>query len=200
MSSDFTQQILSAGVAAVEAYLKCAGPGFAEDSVGERSLSTFMAIELHNRYAMHAVPEARYTDLAKHLHIEMDKERKRSLLGLHADIALYDGGRPVALIELKILSDGKDKLGELARDLKKGDPAKLSETIPVYAAALICQTEKQKTLDEQTRRVEQAAGRSMEYSVPTPTIMPTDSAEKWHWCFGCVQRSDRAAIGAAASA
>ena len=46
MNEAIVSEIPAAGVAAIRTYLECASPGFNEDSVSERSLSAFMALQL----------------------------------------------------------------------------------------------------------------------------------------------------------
>jgi len=174
--------INKAGVAAINTYLECAGAGFSEDSVSERSLSAFMALQLHNLAGLHAIPEVPYTRMVDDLQMKIEEPARAQIVGLRADIGLYDSGQPVAVVELKILSCGSDALFEFARDLRKGDPVSLSKRIRIYATALICQTVG-RSLDDQKVWVEKGIGQPLRYS----STEPTSTGQNWQWCFGCTE-------------
>jgi hypothetical protein len=187
MARDIVSEILGAGVAAIKTYLECAGPGFNEDSVSERSLSAFMALQLYKRSGLHTIPELFYTRIVDDLQMTVKEPERTRIANLRADIAIYDDSRqPVAVVELKVFSDGKDALPEFARDLHKGDPASLSRLIPIYATALICQTER-RSLDEQKAWIEKGIGQSLSYS---PAAL-TATGQGWEWCFGCAEQRQR---------
>ncbi|MCL5669743.1 MAG: hypothetical protein M1423_00340 [Acidobacteria bacterium] len=181
MDADTVSAIFNAGLVAVDNYRECYGPDFREDGVSERSLSAMMALQLHES-GFNAPPEALYTQIVDHLHMPIDEAARTRIRQLRADIALYKDGQPKAVIELKIISDG-DRLAEFARDLFKGDPVFLSERLPVYAVALICET-KNRTLDQQKAWVDVSVGQPLSYS----RTMLTSTGEGWKWCFGCARR------------
>ena len=138
---------------------------------------------------MHAIPEAPYTRIVNHLHMAIEEPERTKILALHADVGLYDDNRRrTAVIELKIFSDGKDALDEIATDLHKGDPVSVGKQIPVYGAGLICQTE-DRLLDEQKASIEKGIGQPLRYS----STESTGTGEGWEWCFGCTvaQNSNR---------
>jgi len=181
-------EILDAGVAAVKTYMEWTGPGFNEDSISERSLCALMALQLYKRSGLHAIPEVSYTRIVDDLRRTIGKAERTQILGEFADIALYDENRqPFALVEVKIFSDGKDELRKFATDLHKGDPVSLDRRIPIYAAALICETEHPlRSLDDQKEWIERGIGQPLRYS---PTEQ-TGTGQGWKWCFGCTERQN----------
>jgi hypothetical protein len=185
---DVVSEILDVGMAAIKTYMECVGGGFNEDSVSERSLSALMALELYKQSGLHAIPEAPYTRIVDDLHMKIEEPERTQMVGLHADIALYhDNRQPLAVVELKIFSDGKDPLPQFARDLNKGDPMSLDRRIPIYAAALICETEHPlRSLDDQKEWIERGIGQPLRYS---PTEQ-TGTGQGWKWCFGSTERQN----------
>jgi len=180
--------IHKAGLLAVETYITCAGPGISEDSAHEKSLSAFMALHLHHVLGIQARPECPYTQIVKDLDMSPDRLSLNAIQLLTADIALYENGLPVAVIELKVFTDSKAMLPRFCNDLRKGDLVRLCERVPVYAVALICQTERRK-LGEQKAWIERGVGRQLTYSQTQVTKTDSVSGEKpWEWCFGYVER------------
>lgn len=137
---------------------------------------------LHRLLGLRLTNEEPYTRIAKRLGVSDDEPMLLAVEQCKADIAVYDIERPVAVIENKILSDGKRSLAAFAWDLRKGDAINLSKRVPVYAIALICETETG-NLESQKQWIEQRLGRSLNYSKEEKTRAPD---EYWQWCFGCV--------------
>jgi hypothetical protein len=177
---NISSQIFQAGRLAVDDYINVSGI-LREDAIPERSLSVHMAIHLHRLLGLRAPNEEPYTRIAKHFGISDGDPRLLQVEQWKADIALYDQNKPVAVIENKILSDGKRSLSAFAWDLCKGDPVNLSERVPIYAVALICETE---TTNGDLKWVERGLHRPLIYSEEICTRAPN---ETWKWCIGCIR-------------
>jgi hypothetical protein len=179
-----TSTILAAGVSAVQSYVECAGAIAREDSIHERSLTAHLAMQLHRLSGLHAPTEVLYTRIIDDLGMAADPTTRILLELRSADIALYDDGKPIALVEAKILSDGKRALPQFFSDLQKGDPVKLSERLPIYAVALVCETTS-RNVEQQQEWIKKASGDlRLQYSEPVPTC----TGETWKWFFGCASR------------
>jgi hypothetical protein len=186
---DLVQSLLEAGSKGLRHYLDCAGKN-REDAVPERGLCARIAIQLHETLELEAPIEEPYSDLIGKLGIPMDAPLNVLVEGLKADIAAYRKGVPLAVIEVKVFTDTRDKIGDFARDLRKGDLFKLGDHVPILGLALICETRRR--LTAQIERIGKSMGMSLICSAPTQTR----SGEDWSWCFACIPFGPSAQIAA----
>ena len=174
---EIKEAILSAGTEAIKTYRDISGGKF-DNEVHERFVSSLMAVEMHKRLACIIKVEQQYTQIADDLELRLDRETRRRITGLATDIAVYDGQRPVAVIEVKI-HDESHEAGSIRDDLHKGDIINLCKQVEVYAGAMVCQVANQ-DLAARKQELEGITGCHWIYADP---ITARDGY--WHWCFGC---------------
>ena len=119
---DITNDILEAGIRAVEMYAKISGSE-QEDGTPERFISSPMATYLPRQTRIQA--EVDYEKLADDLRSKLRAKQRRRLQRLLADIVVYEGCVPAAIIEVKKLAYN-NPFKSIRNDLKKGHPGKLS--------------------------------------------------------------------------
>lgn len=177
---DLTGDIRRAGERAVKMYATMIGSALAreqqEDGTPERFISSAMAIYLRREKGINVCVERDYEKLARQLRLRLGKRARTRLQNLRADIAVYDGGKPAAIIEVKKLAYfdvHKSVLG----DLRKGDPGMLGRRLDVYAAIFVCETGK-RDLRDQMERLEQKTGLRFE-----PPKGVWSKSRKWRWGF-----------------
>jgi hypothetical protein len=142
---------------------------------------------LHKRLGFNAPAEIKYSSVVADLGIIPTAQEREHFLGLTVDVALYDNGRPVALIEAKKFSDGNDKpakFAELRRDLDKMQQLRAKAEVRVFGVAVICETERL-NLANMKLLVEREVGGKFHFSFE----QLTHTGEGWQWCIGCVERS-----------
>jgi len=169
--------ILTAGTDAVNVYKEISGSG-QDNEVPERFMTSLMAVSLRKTIGLLAKAERQYTQIAEDLGLELDAESRRRIIGLSADIALYDGALPAAVIEAKRL-DERTTAESVRFDMHKGDPFSLRKRVQVFLAVMVCEVEGE-VLAVRKAALERATGCRWQYSY---SVLARDG--QWHWCFGC---------------
>ena len=177
---DISDSILNAGDHAVQQYLEISGLRGKEDTVPEIFLSCAMAIRLPTLLAVTVRVEQDYKQLAHDLNLATTAETDNQLERLRADIAVYENGRPSAIIEVKKFAES-GKVSALRDDLMKGDCVSLRQHINVHGAFLVCETSKQ-TMTRRQNILQTELDKPIQFSGPYES-----AARGWTWCFGCVR-------------
>lgn len=177
---EITEQILLSGVRAIRRHTEMARPKH-DNKVPERFITSLMATCLYDYVPTRIVKlEQQYVDVANDLGIAMMPEARQAVLGLSADIGIYEGLRPTCLIEVKKFDEGCP-VRCIKEDLDKGDPIGLSAHVGVYAGVMVCETPNAR-LDARKRELEQIDDSRWTFS---SSIQSVD--RNWFWCFGCGQ-------------
>jgi hypothetical protein len=173
------------GTDAVIKYRKQRAIRKAETAIPEGCLSLYIASKLISDCQQDARVEASYPKILEQLGAS-GADITRKFGGQRADFAIYDHDVPSAVIEIKIIDEGRPPAGVI-NDWKKivllqnrlrssGRPIVFG-----YIGALVCDTARRlsaRTIDE--------LGRTLELSVPPGTETEALSGG-WNWRFVCIK-------------
>ena len=176
---DISHYILEAGDRAVEEYMHISGRRENEDAIPEVFLTCVMALQLHKLLAVIVQIERDYKKLAEDLGYSLVPKNAEKLDRLRADIAIYENGRPSAIIEIKKFAES-GRSSDLRNDLAKGDCINLKQQIDVYGAFLICETSQ--TMAQRRSLLRRKLRKPISFSK-----RHNSSAGGWTWCFGCAR-------------
>jgi hypothetical protein len=154
-----------------------------DNEVPEYFLGCFIALGLYERFQCGVRLEHLFTDVATILGVPRSSELTNKIGGQRADVALYEDGFPLAIIELELLDEVHPLVNIEADALKVRRLGEICK-VPGYIGVLICETTA--SLEEQTQRLETALQRKVHSGA---TQSSRDG--KWRWCFGCSLVSDR---------
>ncbi len=107
------EALVTAGTEAVLTYRRISGIQ-QDNETPEIFLGGFVAPQIFNALGLHAHVERSYTLIANELGAPIDAGMIRTIGGYRADLALYDDGSPVAIIEFKIMDDGVNPAAVIA--------------------------------------------------------------------------------------
>jgi hypothetical protein len=128
------EAIIRYGTEAVLEYGKMSGIE-AENVIPEKCLVVFMASRFIDELRWCAKREVSNTVMLKELGHQGDPDLIRDLGGYHADIAIYDGVTPKAIIEAKkVLS--KSDIGCVKRDMEKLQKFTKRVSVPSFLGLL----------------------------------------------------------------
>lgn len=173
---EITNALIEFGTEAVLRYRTISG--LHDNWVPEVFLGGFIAPRLYDRLSCPVHIERYYTTIAKELGADSTPDLVNEFGGQRADVAIYQDGRPRAIIELKIF-DERRRPASVADDLAKAE--KLAELggLLAYVGVMICETSTA-GLELRIKNLEDSLSRKVY------TAYPQQSRDgKWRWCFGC---------------
>ncbi len=181
---DIRHAIVEVGTQAVNHYRQ--RPAIEDETrIPENALSLFMASELITQYNLHARVEVPYPRILNSLGIT-GSDVTPKFGGQRADIAVYKEKRPVAVVEVKIVDEGRKLSGVVGdwgkiRLLQQYVADKAGMPLDGYVAAVVCDTNK--PAEQTIVEMEQALGsKTIESGQKTATL-----AGGWGWRFVCVK-------------
>jgi hypothetical protein len=113
----FSRSIVDHGSAAVKTYKRISGIEF-DNRLPEVFLGGSIARGIHDDFKVHVRVECYFTEMARNLGQAVDLDLVSEMGGWRADVAVYERGKPTAIIELKIYDEARPA-GLVLRDLTK---------------------------------------------------------------------------------
>ena len=172
--------IVKHGTEAVLEYRRMTGSEH-DNHVPEVFLHHGIARGVHRDLGYHAHVERSYEEIA----VELGRSRGAELTGIHglqrADVALYEGRSPIAVIEIKKYAEaGSD--ARIRSDLAKMRLLATGTALQVYVAVLI--TDTSRTLGiVRAKALGEALGGA--FDVIGPTQVANDGNADWSWHIAC---------------
>jgi len=174
------KSIVKHGTEAVLEYRRMTGTEH-DNRVPELFLGGWLARGIYRDLGCHAHIEHYYTTIAIELGKQSGAELVESLGGWRADVALYDGGVPKAIIEIKKYDEGgNDAL--IRRDLNKMRSLAAGTTLQVYLAVLVTDTSTKQGSDRAKALGEAFGGAFDELG---PFQVANEGRANWSWLFAC---------------
>ena len=172
--------IVKHGTEAVLEYRRMTGTE-QDNRVPEVFLGGWIAHGIHRGLGCQAHVERYYTTIATELGKQGSAELIESLGGWRADVALYEGGCPKAIIEIKKYDEGgNDAL--IRHDLAKMRSLAAETTLQVYLAVLVTDTTRRKGSDRVKVLGETLGGAFDELG---PLQVANEGRASWSWLFAC---------------
>jgi hypothetical protein len=169
------EAIVRHGTAAVLKYGVVAG----DNDMPEIFLGGFIACGIHNDLKMHARVERLYTVIAIEHNMPPSLALTNEFGGLRADVAIYQEGLPIAVVELKKYDDYKRADGIAADYEKMRRLARLCQ-VDCYSGVLITQVaNSDATCTVRAHKLEDALGHK--FSVIGEETKSVDGP--WYWLF-----------------
>ncbi len=177
---DIIGSIVRHGTEAVLEYRRMNGVE-TDERVPEVFLGGQIALGVHRDIGLNAHVERYYTTIATELGRQYDAELVNSLGGWRADVALYEGKTPRAVVEIKKYAEGgRDPL--VRRDLDKLRSLAHDTPLKVFVAVLVTDTVRHRAEDRVIRLGELLGGR---FDVLGPSQVADGGAADWSWMFVC---------------
>lgn len=176
----FSQGIVRHGTEGVRAYREISGIG-QDNRLPEIFIGSWIARGLHEDFRVKARVECHFTEMAKDLGQEVGLDLVNVMGGWRADVAVYEGEKPTAVIELKIHDEG-GRNGLVLRDLHKMQELCKRTGMESYLGVLITDTSSEvcKTrADALARMLQQPYD---ELGLP---IRAGGGNADWSWQFAC---------------
>jgi hypothetical protein len=173
---DFEKAVVEFGTEAVLRYRTVAEPRH-DNELPESSLRNFVALRLHEQFGHQVHVERLYTAMALDLGIPLTPDLVNVLGGFRADVAVYEGGQPVAVIALKIF-DAASPLPSMGAEIDKAqilaNLAKLRLLVGVMICPIIV------SLEARIERLHDTFGGNMYVGE-----RQRSRDRQWQWCFAC---------------
>ena len=179
---DFEGAVVAFGTEAVLRYRTVARPRH-DNEIPESFLRNFVALRLHEQLGKHVHVERLYTAMALDLGIPLTPDLVNVLGGFRADVAVYEGEKPVAVIALKIF-DAASPLPSLGAEIDKGQILARLARLRVFVGLMICPIIV--SLEARIERLHDAFGGNMYVGERQQSGDRT-----WQWCFACASLGDR---------
>ena len=177
---DIIGSIISHGTEAVLEYRRMNGVE-SDERVPEVFLGGRIALGVHRDTGLNAHVERRYTTIATELGRQHDAELVNALGGMRADVALYEGRTPRAVVEIKKYAEGgSDPL--VRRDLDKLRSLAQDTPIEVFVAVLVTDTVHHRAEERAARLGELLGGR---FDALGPSQVADGGVASWSWMFVC---------------
>ncbi|MBS1078714.1 hypothetical protein JK217_13335 [Gluconobacter kondonii] len=176
----FSRNIAISGTKAVCSYRRIAGIEN-DNELPEIFLGSWIARSLHDDFQVNARVECSFTRMAQDLGLDVDSELKRIMGSWRADVAIYEEGRPTAVIEIKVFDEGC-RAQSVLRDLRKMRKLSSRTGIETYLAVLITSTSGA-TCETRVRSLSNFLGHDFDY-IDSPIVAGDGSAD-WSWRFAC---------------
>ena len=170
------KSIVKHGTEAVLEYRRMTGNEH-DNRVPELFLGGWIARGIHRDLGCHAHIERYYTTIAIELGKQSGAELIESLGGWRADVALYEGGAPKAVIEIKKYDEGGDD-ALIRRDLTKMRSLAAGTTLRVYLAVLVTDTARKQGSDRAKALGESLGG---EFDELGPSQVANEGRADWSW-------------------
>ena len=177
---DIIGSIVSHGTEAVLDYRRMNGVE-SDERVPEVFLGGRIALGVHRDTGLNAHVERYYTTIATELGRQHDAELVNSLGGWRADVALYEGRTPKAVLEIKKYAEG-GKDPRVRRDLDKLRSLARDTPLEVFVAVLVTDTVRRRAEDRVTRLGELLGGR---FDALGPSQVADKGVASWSWMFVC---------------
>ena len=152
-----------------------------DERVPEVFLGGQIAFGVHCDTGLNAHVERYYTTITNELGRQHDAELMNSLGGWRADVALYEGKTPKAVLEIKKYAEG-GRYPLVRRDLDKLRSLARETRLEIFVAILVTATIRHEAEDRVTRLGELLGGR---FDVLGPTQVAKEGAADWSWMFVC---------------
>jgi hypothetical protein len=179
---DFEKAIVEFGTEAVLRYRTVAEPRH-DNEIPESFLRGFVALRLHERFGYQVHVERLYTAMALDLGMPLTSDLITVLGAFRADVAVYESGRPSAIIELKIF-DAASPLPSVGSELDKAKILARFGKLRIFIGVMICPIIV--SLEARIERLHDAFGGNMYVGERY------DSRDhQWQWCFACAALGDR---------
>jgi hypothetical protein len=133
---DFEKAVVEFGTEAVLRYRTIAEARH-DNELPESFLRGFVAMRLHERFGCQVHVERLYTAMALDLGMPMTPDLVNVLGAFRADIAVYESGRPFAVIELKIF-DAASPLPSVGLELDKAQILARFAKLRILVGVMIC--------------------------------------------------------------
>jgi hypothetical protein len=168
--------IVDGGTEAVRRYRAVAGLR-QDNEIPEVFLGSIIACRIYDDLQLHAHLEHLYTDVVKSFGIEITPQIYNLMNGYEADVAAYDGRKPLAAIELKVFDEttsyvqivsDRDKLLKLTGQCR----------VEAYLGVLVTDTQRQECVDR-IRLLGERLGRDFDLVGEEQRSI----SEKWNWRF-----------------
>ena len=176
----FADAISRHGTEAVQAYRTMSGIEH-DNELPEAFLGSWIALELHREFQVNAHIECSFTGMARRLG-QPDDPGLTDAMGLQrGDIAIFEGGKPTAVIEIKIHDEGGQEW-RVQHDLARLRELARRTGIATYLGVLI--TDKARS-ELAGRREKLEAVLERPADVPGTPVRAGGGSSDWEWCFAC---------------
>lgn len=152
-----------------------------DNFIPEIFLGSFIANGLHDELGLNAHVERYYTVIANELGVAISAELTSMIGGYRADVAVYEGRKPKAIIELKLFGDGNHPASIVADSDKMAKLAAVCD-IGSYIGVLVTDTARVTCIDR-VRQVGEALGHEF-ISIGQPQLSKDGL---WRWCFAAAK-------------
>ena len=182
---DFERTIVEFGTEAVLRYRTVAETRH-DNELPESFLRSFVALRLHERFGYPVHVERLYTTMAVDLGMPITPDLVTVLGAFRADVAVYQSGRPSAVIELKIF-DAASPLPSVGLELDKAQILARFAELRIFVGVMICPIIV--SLEARIERLHDAFGGNM-YVGERQDLRD----RQWQWCFACASVGERAGV------
>jgi hypothetical protein len=179
---DFEKAVVEFGTEAVLRYRAIAETRH-DNELPESFLRSFVALRLHERLGYQVHVERLYTAMALDLGMPITPDLVAVLGGFRADIAVYESGRPFAIVELKIF-DAASPLPSLGLELDKAQILARFTKLRIFIGLMICPIIV--SLEARIERLHDAFGGNMYVGERQHS-----RDRQWQWCFACASLGER---------
>lgn len=182
---DFEKAVVEFGTEAVLRYRAIAEARH-DNELPESFLRGFVAMRLHERFGCQVHVERLYTAMALDLGMPITPDLVNVLGAFRADIAVYESGRPFAVIELKIF-DAASPLPSVGLELDKAQILARFAKLRILVGVMICPIIV--SLEARIERLHDAFGGNMYIGERQHS-----RDRQWQWCFACASLDEREGV------
>jgi hypothetical protein len=179
---DFERAVVEFGTEAVLRYRTVAEPRH-DNELPESFLRNFVALRFHEQFGKQIHVERLYTAMALDLGIPLTPDLVNVLGGFRADVAVYEEGKPAAIIALKIF-DAASPLPSMGAEIDKAQILARIAGLRVLVGVMICPIIL--SLEARIERLHDAFGGNMYVGERQQS-----RGEQWQWCFACASLGGR---------
>ncbi len=176
----FADAISRHGTEAVQAYRTMSGIEH-DNELPEAFLGSWIALELHREFQVNAHIECSFTGMARRLGQPNGPDLTDAMGGQRGDIAIFEAGKPTAVIEIKIHDEGGQER-RVQHDLARLRELARRTDIATYLGVLITDRAGSK-LAGHRKRLEAVLGRPAD--VQGTPVRAGGGNSNWEWCFAC---------------
>lgn len=182
---DFEKAVVEFGAEAVLRYRTVAETRH-DNELPESFLRSFVALRLHERFGYQVHIERLYTAMALDLGMPVTPDLVTVLGAFRADIAVYESGRPSAILELKIF-DAASPLPSLGLELDKAQILARFAGLRIFVGVMICPIIV--SLEARIERLHDTFGGNMYVGERQHS-----RDRQWQWCFACASVGEREGV------
>lgn len=173
---DFEKAIVECGTEAVLRYRTIAETRH-DNELPESFLRGFVALRLHERFGRQVHVERLYTTMALELGMTLTPDLVNFLGSVRADVAVYENGRPSAVVELKVF-DAASPLPSVGLELDRARMLGRFGKLRIFVGVMICPIVV--SLEARIERLHDAFGGNMYVGEREHS-----RDRQWQWCFAC---------------